>query len=120
MAGGEKMNITSQNGFSNRANYLVRQAQERAMNGDHETAVNYLKEVVEREPQHAAAFTMLGDCHDCLGQYEQAIAYYSQALGIDPDHADAWFNKGMTLKVLGRTEEAVQCIEKSIELYCGR
>ena len=87
---------------------------------DHETAVNYLKEVVEREPQHAAAFTMLGDCHDCLGQYEQAIAYYSQALGIDPDHADAWFNKGMTLKVLGRTEEAVQCIEKSIELYCGR
>lgn len=63
---------------------------------------------------------MLGDCHDCPGQYEQAIAYYSRALGIDPDHADAWFNKGMTLKVFGRTEEAVQCIEKSIELYCGR
>ena len=114
------MKTLSQNGFSNKANYLVRQAQELAMAGDHETAVNYLKEVVDMEPKHVAAFTMLGDCHDCLGQHELAIADYTQALGIDPYHADAWFNKGMSLKTLGRNEEAVQCIEKSIELYCGR
>jgi len=108
------------NGFSDRANYLVRQAQEKAMTGDHETAVNYLKEVVDMEPKHVAAFTMLGDCHDCLGQHEQAIAYYSQALEMDPFHADAWFNKGMTLKALGQADEATKCIERSIELYCGR
>ena len=35
-------------------------------------------------------------------------------------NADAWFNKGMSLKKIGQTKEATQCIEKSIDLYCGR
>lgn len=114
------MQIFGQNGVSLEANYLVRQAQEKAMSGDHHAAVETLKKVISIDPSHSGAFAMLGDCTDCLGHHEEAIAYYDQALRIDPYHADAWFNKGMSLKSIGRGREATECIEKSVELYCGR
>jgi tetratricopeptide (TPR) repeat protein len=117
--GGRTMHRFNYNGVSDRANYLIKQAQEKAMAGDHQTAIEYLKSVISLDPRHAGALAMLGDCTDCLGEHEQAIAYYDQALRIDPYHADAWFNKGMSLKSVGRHTEATDCIGKSIELYCG-
>ena len=104
----------------NRAEHLIRQAQEESMRGDHAAAVERLRKAVDMEPQHPEAFALMGDCCDYLGQHEQAIASYDQAIRIDPYHADAWFNKGMSLKSVGRDAEATQCIAKSIELYCGR
>jgi len=100
--------------------YLVRQAREKAMAGDHTTAVNYLKKAIEANPRYIEAHTLLANCQDCLGQNEEAIASYDKALQIDPGHADAWFSKGMVLKKTGQIKESVQCIEKSIDLYCGR
>jgi tetratricopeptide (TPR) repeat protein len=98
--------------------YLVRQAREMAMAGDHTTAINYLKQAITANPQYAEAYALLGNCQDCLDKNEEAVASYNQALALDPCHADAWFNKGMILKKMGQTKEASQCIEKSIDLYC--
>jgi|GEM_PF-463892 len=116
--GGIKMQLLSQNG-SDKTKYLVTRAREFAMAGDHTAAIEYLNKAVDLETNHAEAYTMLGDCYECLGQRELAIEYYDQALGIDPFHADAWFNKGMCLRAIGRDTEATRYIEKSIELYCG-
>ncbi|MDD1700478.1 MAG: tetratricopeptide repeat protein [Methanoregula sp.] len=102
------------------AEYLVRQAQERAMAGDHAAAVNFLIKAIDKHPRYTEAYTLLGNCQDCLDKKEDAIASYNKALQIDPGHAEAWFNKGMILKKMGQTKEATQCIEKSIDLYCGR
>jgi len=107
------------NGVSNGVSYLIRQARERSMGGDHVAAIEYLKKAVDLEPQHPEVFALMGDCCDYLGQYEQAIAHYDRALVLDPYHADAWFNKGMTLRSMDRNTEAIRCIEKSIELYCS-
>jgi tetratricopeptide (TPR) repeat protein len=112
------MKISGIQGTSSEAEYLVRQAREMAMGGDHTAAINYLKQAITTNPRYAEAYTLLGNCHDCLGQNEDAVASYNQALSIDPCHADAWFNKGMTLKKMGQSKEASQCIEKSIDLYC--
>ena len=106
-------------GVPSRADYMIRQAQEKSFGGDHMTAVELMMKVVDMEPQYPEAFALMGDCYDYLGQHEQAIANYDRALTIDPYHADAWFNKGMSLQSVGRSTEATQCIEKSIELYCG-
>jgi Flp pilus assembly protein TadD len=100
------------------AEYLVRQAREIALAGNYTTAISYLNKAITANPRYAEAYTLLGDCQDCLGKSEAAVASYNQALAIDPCHADAWFNKGMSLKKMGRTKEASQCIEKSIDLYC--
>lgn len=102
------------------AEYLARQAQEKAMTGDHSSAVTYLKKAIDKYPRYADAYTLLGNCQDCLDKHEDAITSYDKALQIDPAQAEAWFNKGMILKKLGQTKEATQCIEKSIDLYCGR
>ena len=102
------------------AEYLVRQAQERAMTGDHAAAVNFLMTAIDKQPRYTEAYTLLGNCQDCLDKKDDAITSYNKALQIDPSHAEAWFNKGMILKKLGQTKEATQCIEKSIDLYCGR
>ena len=102
------------------AEYFVRHAQEKAMAGDHVSAVNYLKKAIDKYPRYSEAYTLLGNCQECLDKNEEAIASYNMALEIDPSHADAWFNKGVALKKMGRTKESAQCIEKSIDLYCGR
>lgn len=102
------------------AQYLVQQAREKSMSGDHSSALNYLNKAINRNPKYVDAYVLLGNCQDCLDKYEDAIASYDKALQIDPGHAEAWFNKGISLKKFGQTKEALQCIEKSIDLYCGR
>jgi tetratricopeptide (TPR) repeat protein len=102
------------------AEFLVRQAQDKAMAGDHTSAENYIKKEIDKYPRNAEAYTLLGNCQDCLGKPEDAIASYDMALQIDPGHAEAWFNKGMSLKKLGQAKESTRCVEKSIDLYCGR
>jgi len=102
------------------AAYLVKRAQERAMTGDHTTAINYLEKAVDMHPGCTEAYHLLGNCHECLDRNDDAVEYYDKVLTLDPGHADAWFNKGMSLKKLGKHKEAAQCIEKSIDLYCGR
>jgi Flp pilus assembly protein TadD len=98
------------------AEFLVRQAQNKAMAGDHTSAENYLKKAIDSYPRYAEAYTLLGNCKDCQGKSEDAIASYDMALQI-VSHA-RWFNKGMSLKNSGSLKN--QCVEKSIDLYCGR
>jgi Flp pilus assembly protein TadD len=112
------MKLNGIHGTFSEAEYLVRQARERAMSGKHATAINYLRQAITANPKYAEAYTLLGNCQDCLGRNEDAVASYDQALALDPCHADAWFNKGMSLKKMGQPKEASQCIEKSIDLYC--
>ncbi len=102
------------------SDYLIRQAQEKAMAGDHFTAVKYLKEAIDTYPRNANAHLLMGNCQDCMDNVDEALASYDKALWIDPDNAEVWFNKGMTLKKIGNLKEATMCIEKCIDLYCGR
>jgi len=104
----------------NESDYLVRQAQEKAMAGDHFTAVKFLKEAIDRYPRNANAHTLMGNCQDCMDKVEEAIASYDTALEMDPDNAETWFNKGMTLKKMGQVKESTMCIEKCIDLFCSR
>jgi len=113
------MQKTIMNGNSDKAQYFVGIAREKAIAGDHAIAMEYLKKAIVTEPQQADAYSLMGDCYDCIGQHEQAIRFYDQALGVDPHYADAWFNKGVSLRNLGREKESARCIEKSIEIYCG-
>ena len=116
------MEVTSVQWISsakNESDYLVKQAQEKAMAGDHFTAVKYLKEAIDKYPRNANAHTLMGNCQDCLDKLDDAIASYDTALQMDPDNAETWFNKGMTLKKKGQINESTMCIEKCINLFCG-
>jgi tetratricopeptide (TPR) repeat protein len=100
--------------------YLMKQAQEKAMAGDHVSALENLNKAIHMDPKYAEAYVLLGNCQECIEKHEDAITSYNKAIEIDPYHADAWFNKAMSLKKLGKTQEATQCIDKSIDLHFGR
>jgi tetratricopeptide (TPR) repeat protein len=102
------------------AKQFVRLAQENVMKGDHSSAIKYLYKAIDMYPNYAEAYAQLGNCQDCLEKFEDAIAAYNKALHIDPDNAETWFNKGMSLKKNGQIDAGTKCIEKSINLFCGR
>ncbi len=116
----EEVKVQWIHGAKRESEYFVRQAQEKAMAGDHFTAVTYLKKAIDTYPGNADAHTLLGNCQDCMDKIEEAIASYDKALQMDPDNAETWFNKGMTLKKKGQIKESALCIEKGIHLFCGR
>lgn len=116
----EVVGVTGIHSAQIESEYLVRQAQEKAMAGDHFTAVKYLKEAIEKYPRNANAHMLLGNCQDCMDKVDDAVASYDKAIEMDPDNAEAWFNKGMTLKKKGLITDSTKCIEKCINLYCGR
>ena len=102
------------------AKYFVRLARENAKTGDHFSAIKYLYKAIDKYPGYAEAYAQLAICQHCLDKFEDALASYNKALHLDPGNAETWFNKGMMLKKNGQIEAATQCIEKSIDLFCGR
>ena len=63
-----KMELQGMHSTVREAEYLVRQAQEKAMAGDHASAENYLKKAIDKYPRYAEAYTLLGNCQDCQGK----------------------------------------------------
>ena len=114
------MTWTSKNSISPEAEYLYRQARDKIDDGEYQHAVAILHQAVEITPQYLHALIEIGNCLDYLSQYDDAVSYYEKVIAADPFHAEAWFNKGMSLKKMGRDNEALPCIERGIELYCGR
>ena len=115
----ETMEAMATQNIVKESEYLVRQAREKAMAGDHFTAVSYLKRAIDTYPENARALALLGNCQDCLDNVKNAIESYDRALQIDPGDAETWFNKGMSLKKMGQINEATRCFETCMNLNFG-
>lgn len=102
------------------AEYFYRQAHEKVNAREYLQAMNLLERVVKISPLHIHSLMEIGNCHEYLGQSDKAIQYYDIVIQIDPFYAEAWFNKGISMKHGGNEKKATQCIERAIELYCGR
>jgi tetratricopeptide (TPR) repeat protein len=102
------------------AEYLYRQAREKVNAREYTQAMDFLHQAVKIAPHHIRSLIEIGNCHDNLNQSDKAILYYERVIQIDPSQAEAWFNKGMCMKKTGNDKEAALCIERAIELYCGR
>ncbi len=63
--------------------------------GDHHAALNYLHEVLDREPSNALALYLLGAEHAELGLYERAIENIEKSLEINPSQQVAQFQLAM-------------------------
>jgi hypothetical protein len=57
--------------------------------GDRRGAVNYLKDALERDPQHADALYQLGYVAEHSGNLQEAKSYYGKAQSAKPGHARA-------------------------------
>ena len=62
--------------------------------GQEQTAVDYLAQAIEKEPNVAQYHHIKGNLNENLGHYEEALKDFENALAIDPTLADAEAGKG--------------------------
>lgn len=62
--------------------------------GQEQTAIDYLAQAIEREPNVAQYHLIKGNLDENQGNYETALADFDAALAIDPKLADAMAGKG--------------------------
>jgi len=85
-----------------------------------EKVLAYFDRAIAAHPGHAMAWNEKANFLDSLGRCDDALSCYEMALKLDSELSEAWFNKGLTLKKMGRESEGIACINKGIDLACGR
>ncbi len=84
--------------------------------GQFEEALLYYDQIIELEPECAAAYNNKGSALNELKRYEEALACYDLAIKLDPNYAYAYNGKGNALSNLKRYEEALACYDQAIKL----
>jgi tetratricopeptide (TPR) repeat protein len=76
--------------------------------GDYQSAVAVLTELIEAQPENEYAYFYLGAAYYELEDYPRALKCYVKALEVVPGYVGAMVNAGHTLRMLGRYEEAIR------------
>jgi len=84
--------------------------------GDLDTAERAYRQILQDEPQHAAALTNLGVLLVQRGQFQEAAVLYEAAVRATPNLPDAHFNLGNLYRRLNRLSEAAMAFENVLRL----
>lgn len=98
---------------------LLRTAVRHHEAGRLEEATRLYAAILERKPQHAPAWMLLGKAARESGSLEQAIGLMCQALSISPRQPEYYLELGGTLLDLKRFPEAVTALEEAVLLAPG-
>jgi len=79
-------------------------------------AIAVYQQVLELDPEHAAANINLGTLYYNRQDYALAEKHYRTAIGIDPRYALAYFDLGNVLDETGRVGEAIQAYNTALQL----
>ncbi len=83
----------------------------------HQTqAIEMYQQVLDLDPDHAAAHINLGTLHYNRQEYVLAEKHYRRAIEVDPRYALAYFDLGNVLDETGRVTEAIQTYSTALQL----
>jgi tetratricopeptide (TPR) repeat protein len=83
----------------------------------HQTqAIEMYQQVLDLDPDHAAAHINLGTLHYNRQEYALAERHYRHAIQVDPRYALAYFDLGNVLDETGRVTEAIQTYSTALQL----
>jgi tetratricopeptide (TPR) repeat protein len=82
----------------------------------HDEAIRVYRQVLELEPDHAAAHINLGTLYYNRQEFGAAENHYRAAVKADPRYALAYFDLGNVLDETGRFKEAVAAYKTAIQL----
>jgi tetratricopeptide (TPR) repeat protein len=83
----------------------------------HQTqAIEMYQQVLDLDPDHAAAHINLGTLHYNRQEYALAEKHYRHAIQVDPRYALAYFDLGNVLDETGRVTEAIQTYSTALQL----
>jgi tetratricopeptide (TPR) repeat protein len=84
---------------------------------NHQTqAIEMYEQVLEVDPDHAAAHINVGTLHYNRQEYALAEKHYRRAIEVDPRYALAYFDLGNVLDETGRVAEAIQTYSTALQL----
>lgn len=84
---------------------------------NHQTqAIEMYQQVLELDPEHAAAHINLGTLHYNRQEYALAEKHYRHAIEMDARYALAYFDLGNVLDETGRVAEAIQTYSTALQL----
>jgi tetratricopeptide (TPR) repeat protein len=78
-------------------------------------AVPVLQRLLDRHPQHAPAWHLLGVARQAAGEKHAAQAAFEQALALAPGLAEVWFNLGLVRQDLHDLKGAAQAFRAALE-----
>jgi tetratricopeptide (TPR) repeat protein len=84
--------------------------------GERERAVTLYEEILELDPEYAAAYINLGTIHFHLRQYGRAEVLYRRATEADPAYVLAFFDLGNVLDELQRLDESIAAYRQAVAL----
>ena len=79
-------------------------------------AIEMYQQVLELDPDHAAAHINLGTLNYNRQEYALAEKHYRRAIDVDPRYALAYFDLGNVLDETGRVAEAIQTYSTALQL----
>lgn len=85
----------------------------RSQLGDYNTAIDYYKTVLEKNPDHPEAHFNLALCYHKLNNEEEALRYYKKAVEVNPKLNDAYNNIAYIYNEQGDTEKAEEYLLKT-------
>jgi tetratricopeptide (TPR) repeat protein len=84
--------------------------------GEKQRAIGLYEEILEIDPQYAAAYINLGTINFHLRQYGRAEELYRQATVVDPSYVLAFFDLGNVLDELKRPNESIAAYRRAVAL----
>jgi protein O-GlcNAc transferase len=87
-----------------------------AQAGQHDLAVDLIRQSISLKPNAAAAYSDLGNLLKEKRRLDEAITAYRQAIAIRPNFAEAHYNLGNVLLEKGQLDEAIAAYRQAIAL----
>ncbi|HLJ97826.1 MAG TPA: tetratricopeptide repeat protein [Gemmataceae bacterium] len=88
----------------------------RHQQGDHEKAVELIRQAIALRPSVPAFHANLAEAFRALGQFERAAGSCRMALRLWPDYPEALGNLALALQGLGRLDEAAERFHQALRL----
>jgi tetratricopeptide (TPR) repeat protein len=98
-----------------RANTLIRQANEARENGQIDEAIRSYKDAIALVPAYSSFNLIIADMLLEMRRYGEAIETYKQTLADHPDHEQAWVGLGKCLLLLEDHEAATTTFQSALD-----
>ncbi len=95
---------------------MYRMGLEYASRGIHTTALRYLDQAVDIDPDCADLYTQIGICYEQLGSYDDAVYAFNKAIALQPGCSEAYCGLGVALCMTGEYATGARAFKEVIKL----
>ena len=83
--------------------------------GNFSSALSTYSKILEINPDHDEAYSMMGSVHGELGNINLAMESLNKAVDLNPKNADAWLVKGLLQKNVGNKSSALESLKNAVK-----